>query len=226
MPYQRWYARVEKKVAHVKEHHLAWRAGFFSLALFLGVFWYIEITTPFGTLNKAAADTAVILMGLSMLLSSLCYFWNFVDTKIVYRKHLGLAGFAFAVVHLLLSWSAFTNMLKLETWAAGKAYPAFAGTLGFLIFTVMALISNNYSATTLGGRVWRGILRLGYPALLLVAIHVILLKHSRWQTWAAEGFKTLPSMSLLMTMFIIVVLAMRVALELSLRKQRRLTGQA
>lgn len=220
MPYQRWYAQVEKKVAHVPERHLWWRAGFFSLFLFMLVFWYINATTPYSPLNKAVADTAVLLIGLSMLLSSLCYFWNFVDTKIVYRKHLGLAGFAFAGAHLLLSWAPFLSLFKTDTWGSSRLYPVLAGTTAMVIFVVMALVSNQYSATALGGKIWRTILRLGYPALLLVALHVTLLKYARWVTWAEEGFTSLPSMSLLMTAFIVIVLVMRMALEVSLRRQR------
>lgn len=142
------------------------------------------------------------------------------DTKIVYRKHLGLAGFAFALTHLLLSWGPFMSLFKASTWASSGLYPVLAGATAMMIFSLMALISNQYSALALGGKMWRGMLRLGYPALLLVAVHITLLKYSRWMTWAEEGFTSLPSMSLLMTLFIMIILGMRIALEVSLRRQR------
>jgi DMSO/TMAO reductase YedYZ heme-binding membrane subunit len=156
-----------------------------------------------------------------MWLSSLCYFWNFVDTKIVYRKHLGLIGFAFGIAHTALSYTALQRLFQLVTWQKGAMWPALSATVAMIIFTVMALISNKYAAHELGGIWWRRILRLGHVALILVWAHVVLLKGQRWVTWWTEGPKTLPAMSLIVSIFIGVIIVMRLALWWSLWRKKR-----
>ena len=74
------------------------RTSFFGLVVFAIIYGYISWLQIPGVLNKSVADTAVVLIGLSMILSGVSYFWKSFASKIVYRKHLGLIGFAFAVV--------------------------------------------------------------------------------------------------------------------------------
>jgi DMSO/TMAO reductase YedYZ heme-binding membrane subunit len=195
------------------EFQLYLRVAIFGAIVFGLTYGYIYFLKTPGTLNKGVADTAVILMGLSMILSGVCYFFNFFDTKIVYRKQLGLIGFAFGMAHVLLSWDAFTSLLNAENWAKGAIWPAFTGLLAFIIFTIMALVSNMRVARALGGKLWRYILRTGYLAL-------ILLKSARWITWYQGGMKTLPAMSLITSVFILIVILMRIALWWSLSRKK------
>lgn len=218
MLYPTWHKQTMSKIKPVSELRRYVLVLLFSVIVFALCYGYLAYLKIPGLLNKSIADTSVILIGSSMLLSSICYFWDFLDSKIVYRKHLGLVGFAFALVHLGLSFSAFQRLLQLETWQQGAYGPALAGTLALLIFTVMAIISNMYAATKLGGKTWRVILRTGYLALALVFVHVVLLKSARWLTWYQEGIKTLPSVSLIVSVFIVIVIIMRVVLWLSQRK--------
>jgi DMSO/TMAO reductase YedYZ heme-binding membrane subunit len=192
----------------------------FGLLIF-GLFYsYTAWLAIPGTLNKTVADTAIFLIGLSMLLSSLCYFWNIFDPLIRYRKHLGLIGFAFGLLHIGLSFPALQSLFLSETWEKNAMWPALTGLLATLIFAAMALISNSRMAILLGGKWWRYILRTGYIAVILVWLHVVLLKSSRWLTWYEEGMKTLPSLSLLISLFMLWVIAMRIALWLALRKKK------
>ena len=92
-----------------------------SVVIFGLFYGYLHWMAIPNLLNKAVADTSVVLISLSMLFSSICYFWNFADTKIVYRKHLGLVGFAYAVVHLLLSFSALKKLTEAASWQSGAA---------------------------------------------------------------------------------------------------------
>lgn len=221
--YKAWFNRTVKRVGPISETTLYIHAAILGSIIFGLIYAYITYLKIPNALNKAVADTAVILIGMSMLLSGICYFWNFLDTKIIYRKHLGLMGFAFAVVHLLLSWGAFLNLLKIETWQQQKFWAPLTGLIALTIFTIMALVSNKFSALKLGGKVWRGILRTGYIALLFVFAHVVILKAMRWEAWAKGGFKSLPSTSLLVSIFILLVLLMRIALWASLKKKARRT---
>lgn len=219
MQYKTWHTQVVKTIKPLSEKQLYFRTLIFGLLLFGACYAYTSWNKIPNQLNKSVADVAILLIGLSMLLSSLCYFWNFVDTKIVYRKHLGLIGFAFGLTHVALSYSALLNLFKIETWQKGVMWPIFTGAVATIIFTVMALISNQYAARELGGRAWRGILRTGYIAVILVWAHVVLLKSARWITWWHDGMKTPPAMSIVVTVFMTIVIVMRIALWFSLKKQ-------
>jgi len=186
-------------------------------------YFYTSFNQIPNALNKSVADTSVILIGLSMLLSSICYFWNSLDSKIIYRKHLGLIGFAFGLVHIGLSLSLLQRLFNIETWQKGAFWPALTGLIAALIFAVMTFISNKYAASHLGGKVWRMILRTGYVAILLVFAHIVLLKSSRWITWYQAGMKTPPSMSLIVSGLIVIVLGMRVLLWWALKKNQKIT---
>ncbi len=192
-----------------------------GLFVFAGIYGYLVWQKMPNLLNKAVADTSIILIGLSFLLSSICYFWNFLDFSIVYRKHLGLLGFAFGVVHTGLSFSALQRLFLFSTWQKGMQWPALAGTLALVIFSIMALISNTYAATKLGGVLWRKVLRTGYVAVILIWIHVYLLKSMRWIQWIQGGFKAPPSTSFIVILFMTIVLGMRLALWWSLLKKKR-----
>lgn len=201
------------------------KSGIFGLLVFASSYYYSQwIGTPNIT-NKAVADTAIVLIGLSMVISSLCYFWNFFDWSIAYRKHLGLIGFAFAVAHLLLSWAPFLRLFATETWTAGAMWPALHGTIALTIFAIMAFVSNTIIARLLGGQIWRAILRTGYVGIIFVWLHVVLLKSGRWIIWYQNGMTTPPAFSLLVTIFMTAVLMMRVALWYSQRRIKQNTNQ-
>ncbi len=197
------------------------RVMLFSIVVFGAGYAYTAwLGTP-SVLNKTAADTSIIVMGLSMLLSSICYFWNSFDSLIRYRKHLGLVGFAFACAHMVLSFPAFQALFRPEVWQKGLMWPALTGTLAMVIFTVMALVSNTKMAMLLGGKTWRRILRTGYVAVLFVLAHVVILKSARWITWYENGMQTAPALSLLVSGFMVVVILMRIALWLATRNKTR-----
>ena len=183
----------------------------FGLALF-GLFYFY--TTKMGipnVLNKSVADTSIVLIGLSFWISSLSYFFTIFDTLIKYRKHIGLIGFAFGVVHFILSFQA----LK------GLPNPApLTGVLAIIIFTIMALISNRALMMKIGVARWRLLLRCGYAAVLLILAHVVFLKYARWLTWYNGGLKTLPSSSIIISLFIAVVVVMRLAMWLRIQMKK------
>lgn len=200
---------------------LYFRVTVFGLIVFGLLYFYTSSNKTPNPLNKAVADTSIILMGLSMLLSSICYFWNFLDAKIIYRKYLGLIGFAFALVHIVLSYSLLERLFTVTTWQQGSYWPALTGAIAAVIFAVMAIISNTFAASRLGGKTWRFILRTGYLAMFLILAHVVLLKSARWMTWYNEGMQSPPSASLIAAGFIVLVLVMRIILWLTLKKKSK-----
>ncbi len=191
--------------------------GFLLLGLAMAYLQWLGIP---GTLNKSVADVATLLITLSMALSGLGYFFNFADRKVIYRKYLGMVGFAFALWHLLLSWSALLNLFKVETWSAGRMWPILTGFIALVVFAVMALISNQFSIRLLGSKLWRAILRFGYIGLLLVVGHVFLLKSARWLTWWQEGMQSPPALSLIVAVVAVLTLVLRLLLWWSLSRRR------
>lgn len=210
-------ARAKAKL----EYTLYIRAGFFSGLVFALSYGYLTWMNLPNLLNKAVADTAVVLIALSMALSGLGYFFNFLDRQVVYRKHIGLIGFGFVVWHLLLSWDAFMRLFQETTWATGKMWPMLTGTIALAVFTIMALISNTLATRLLGGKLWRAILRFGYVGLLFVLGHVFLLKASRWLTWWQEGMQGPPALSLVVSVLIVLAILLRLLLAWSLGVRRR-----
>src|SRR3990167_2631115 len=100
MPFAKRFEEISKKIKPVSPALLWLKTALFSVAVFAVGALYLYVrrgTFDLSISNKVFASTAVILIGLSFALSAICYFWNFADTKIIYRKYLGLSGFAFAV---------------------------------------------------------------------------------------------------------------------------------
>ena len=221
MQYHMWHKQTIQQLKPASDWQQYFRVGLFGLVFFGLSYGYTSwLKTP-NPLNKAVADTSIFLMGLSMLLSSICYFWDRFDTKIIYRKHLGLIGYAFAIAHVVLSHSALRRLIFAPNWSESAPWAVLTGLLATGIFTIMAAISNRYMAKELGGRVWRTILRTGYLAVILVWFHVVLLKSSYWMKWYQGGMKTLPSMSLLVSLFMVVVVVMRIRLWWALRSKQK-----
>lgn len=155
-----------------------------------------------------------------MILSGLAYFFNFVDRQVIYRKYIGVIGFFFAFWHMILSWSALLNLFKPEILGSTRMWPMLSGLIALTIFAVMALISNQLSTRLLGTTLWRGILRFGYAGLILVMAHVLLLKSARWLTWYNDGMTSPPALSLIVTVFAVIVILVRIALWFSLSRRR------
>lgn len=137
------------------------------------------------------AGTSGILLAMSFSLSSFAYYFNFLDSRVVYRKQLGLMGYFFALGYALLAASLYPeryiysfpgNLLTMEVGVA---------VLAMAIFTVMACVSHVRAAQFLGGKLWKNILGLGYIAYALLVIRGIFLDASFWQAWFIEGTSTI-----------------------------------
>lgn len=192
----------------------------FAEVVYLAFYFYLLHSPSSIPQNNAVANTAVFLMGASMILSGLCYFWNLFDRFAPFKKYLGLVGFAFAVTHVYLYIPAFMSLFSPATWGRPFIWVLLTGLSSLLIFTVMALISNNYAARKLGGKNWKLILRTGYIALLLAGIHILLLSRKGWVAWYNSGFDGLPALNLIISVFIVVVLGMRIALWIALKNRK------
>lgn len=171
---------------------------------------------PLYITNKAMALTATILIGLSFLLGPLARFWPQVFAHQLYlRKHLGLAGFAMAALHALMSLVLLTPAYYPKFFLPGGKMnligesSMLSGILAFLIFAAIAITSLPPIEKHMNPQQWKLIQRLGYLAYVLILFHVVIMGWAGW--WKPESWKFgLASISLISTLVIIFVLIMRV----------------
>lgn len=210
----------EAVIPHAKNHHIGLRAAIFSIFILLIIFVYNVMqmeTMSLRVWNRSFANAGMILIGLSFALSGLCYFFNTFDTKILYRRDLGLNGFYFVALHGI--YSLFFN--RFITWnkyfESDRLLGFIPALISLLIFFTMALVSNKVAAKKLGADRWRTILRIGYVALILGAVHAGLWSYEEWIGWA--GTSPLPPISLVVTVFVCIVVFLRIALWIALSKK-------
>ncbi|MDP3965079.1 MAG: hypothetical protein Q8Q20_05525 [bacterium] len=233
---QQKYDQALKKRGPTARWNL-WRNSFLlSAAAYSGVIIYQlgrGVDYSINHANAALADTAIILIGLSFALSGICYFWDFFDTKIIYRKYLGITGFAYALAHGLIAYFLYfvipndqSRYDALYVWEVfgfqvNNAYAFLFGATALLILLFMASISNTAGMKRYGQR-WRPLLRLGYLAYFLALLHYGIKRYEVWEIWLTERPSVLPPFSLLLTAFVLLVFILRLALLIKLRlvKQR------
>ncbi len=188
----------------------------YSLILLAVVLAYYAATRPefsIRVLNRGIADVAFILMGISLILSSVCYFWNFADHFIIYRKHLGLIGFGYMLLHVAISLFYSAYLPFLTYYLSDKQILSFSAALTASgIFTLMAVISNRYSMHKIGPHTWRLIMRVGYLAYAMALLHFALRGWTYWMNWFMGKSSLFPSFGLITFLFGVVVLVMRIAL--------------
>ncbi|MFQ5493188.1 MAG: hypothetical protein ACE5DX_03455 [Candidatus Dojkabacteria bacterium] len=238
MPFKERHEQIIKKFKKPPTplQFWGWTIGF-GVLVYAAVFCYDFIqsrTIDLFLINTQLALTGMYLIGFSFILSGLAFFWDFVDTKVVFRKYLGMVGYYLILVHVVFSFVNYFfvsnaprptfdsswewligDVLISNLWAFGF------GLLAFLIFTIMALISNRYAALELGGVRWRQLLRVGYVAYFFVLIHFFLKRFEQWQAWLAGDYGKYPPQSLLLLVFILFVLLLRVALFVSVRRKQK-----
>jgi DMSO/TMAO reductase YedYZ heme-binding membrane subunit len=165
--------------------------------------------------NKAIASSAVILIGMSFLISSLERFWP--DTwarKCYMQKYFGIVGFGVAVLHVIITFILLSpeQYSKIYTDAGTLnligQWSLLLGTLALFIFAVVAIASLPSVARSMSKRKWKIIEKLGYLALLFISIHLFLLKWNGWinlDNW----LNGLPPGSLVPFVFIVIVFVMK-----------------
>lgn len=159
------------------EARLWHNTGVVAALIFLFFMAYVAILdTTFGPASfvKAVAGVSNILLGMSLSLSSFGYHFNFLDSKVVYRKYLGLAGYFAALLYCLL-----LAIVRPERYFFGFLENFWSsdfmlGLVSMAIFTGMALISNNTAMRRIGPHRWRLYLRLGFVAYFLLVVRAIL----------------------------------------------------
>ncbi|HZX33995.1 MAG TPA: ferric reductase-like transmembrane domain-containing protein [archaeon] len=148
--------------------------SFMVFAFFLA---FNLLTNDLGLLknvSKAAAVAGTILIAITLLLGPLSRFFpGHFRHDLIYRKPLGIAGFFFAAVHVVV---AFFNSYNADIYyifseSNPNFLPAVYGTVAFLILIALALTSTASAIKNMGFRKWKMLQRTGYIALALIMLH-------------------------------------------------------
>jgi len=154
-------------------------------ALVVGIFsWYYLIVRGhplnFTWANAIVAFSAVIILGLAMVMGSLAKFARPLSKYAHFRKEFGLIGFALAAMHVALVIPILIYSDEPALWA--NAISAAVAGVAFMIFLLMALTSTDLWMKSLGYENWKNLQRTGYIALVLVMFHVLLLDKGAFLT--------------------------------------------
>lgn len=105
-----------------------------------------------------------------------------------HRRAIGVVAFSYVVLHLLvwllldmqLLWSQILSDLV-------KRWYVIIGMAGFLLLVPLAATSNNWSVRKLGPA-WRRLHKLVYPAVLLGALHFVMVRKGfQFEPWIYSG---------------------------------------
>lgn len=101
-----------------------------------------------------------------------------------FRRALGVMGFAYIALHLAV-WVVLDMGLRWEQVAADlvKRPYILVGLAGFLALVPLAVTSTDGWVRRLGAAGWRRLHRLAYPAVLLGAVHFVMVG----KVWTAES---------------------------------------
>jgi len=196
----------------------------YSIIIFIVVAAYYFVTNQTFSdriLNRVVGDVSLLLMGLSLILSSLCYFWDFANKYIIYRKHLGLVGVGYLLFHIIFSFT-FSSYSPFPGYylEAQRIYSFIAALIATLIFLGMAIISNRFAIHEIGPARWRKLMRLGHLAFPLVLFHFGTKGMPYWISWLTGKSEALfPSFGLIVFLFGSVVIFLRIALWFSTMKK-------
>lgn len=128
---------------------------------------------PIKALEHIYGEAALILLVAGLAVTPLRRFTGL--TLIRFRRAIGLSAFSLVLCHLLV-WAVLDVQALDRVWADIVKRPYITvGMAGLLLLIPLALTSNNRSVRWLGAR-WRRLHRLTYPAVLLGAVHFVMLR--------------------------------------------------
>lgn len=122
------------------------------------------------------------LWGLWLLLAGLCLspLKRLGLNLLKFRRAIGLLAFFYILTHLL-TWAVFDLQSLSRVWADILKRPYITiGMAGFVLLLPLAITSSNGMVRRLGALRWRRLHRLVYPALILGAVHFVMLRKG-WQ---------------------------------------------
>ncbi|MBN8187814.1 protein-methionine-sulfoxide reductase heme-binding subunit MsrQ [Salipiger thiooxidans] len=164
---------------------------------------------PIKALEHALGEFALQLLVVGLCITPLRRFAGV--NLLRFRRAVGLIAFFYVLLHLLV-WLVLDVQIPAQIWADIVKRPYITvGMAGFALLIPLALSSNNLSVRRLGGLRWRQLHRLTYAAVLLGALHFVML---------AKGFQIEPLVYLIA---VLGLLALRLP-ALDTMSRRRVRG--
>lgn len=201
------------------------------LALVLLAFTNIYNFFYFGSLTtrsmvEATAAAAALMIGISFSLSSMSYYFDFLDSKIAFRKEIGLIGY-----YLALAYAILLAINRPEMYISGffknlLTADIILGLSAMTILTAMALVSINKVMMKITPAVGKKVLRLGYVAYFLLILRAIILERETWLSWFTN-YDGLPPARLLVSFFagFVIILRLMMAISIFTRDRRKTKPQ-
>ncbi|MFK7763786.1 MAG: protein-methionine-sulfoxide reductase heme-binding subunit MsrQ [Roseobacter sp.] len=134
---------------------------------------------PIGALEHELGEIALQLLILGLCITPLRQYAGI--NLIKFRRAIGLLAFIYVALHLLV-WLVLDVGILSQIWKDILKRPYITiGMVGFLLLVPLAITSNNWSVRRLGTS-WRRLHQLVYLAVVLGAVHFIMVK----KVWEIE----------------------------------------
>ncbi len=147
-------------------------------ALYPGWLLYLGVTgglgpDPVKALEHALGEAALQLLIVGLAVTPLRRFLGLNLLK--FRRFVGVLAFTYVALHLLV-WLLLDVQILSQVFNDIIKRPYITiGMVGFALMLPLALTSNNLSLRRLGAARWRRLHLLTYPAVLLAALHFVML---------------------------------------------------
>ena len=145
-------------------------------------YFYAGLTGQLGVDPVKAMEHKIGLLGLQVLIASLCVtpLRRHLGLNLIkFRRALGLIAFFYIVLHLTV-WIVLDVQIMSQIIADIYKRPYITiGMAGFVLMIPLAATSYNAAIRKLG-RKWRQLHKLVYPAVLLGGVHFVMLRKG-WQ---------------------------------------------
>lgn len=181
---------------------------------------YLFIRRGYFTLaiaNKAIAATALVVLGIVLLLGPLSRAYDRFDRWVLYRKELGILALAASAIHVYLSMFPLSKGNPFGFYLS-KPVPAAFGLLGFLLMIGLFVTSFESIKNRIGASRWWKLQYHGVRlAGIVIALHLVILKAPGWVDWWNRVFPPgvarpyLPPASLLAALFTLFVILVRLS---------------
>ena len=204
-----------------------WRASLIIATVFFIIFFGYTFKFYGGlsllATSQAVSGTATIMLGLSFAMSGIGYWWDFLDSKVAYRKYLGLTGFWLALLYAIML--IFINPDRYFYNLADNlgTTDVLFGIGAMIIFIFMSMISRSWVIQAMGAANWRYGLRIGYLAYAMLVARAAIVDHSIWAEWWQVPLDSLPPVSLLISVFAVVIIGFRGSIFLSKLNKKGIT---
>lgn len=134
---------------------------------------------PIKALEHELGEIALQLLIIGLTITPLRRFFGVNLLK--FRRTFGLLAFIYVILHLLV-WLVLDVGILAQIWNDILKRPYITiGMVAFVLMVPLALTSNNWSVRRLGSA-WRKLHRLAYVAVVLGAVHFIMVK----KVWELE----------------------------------------